>query len=234
MDEALIPLVTSVNIACGFHAGDYDVMRRTVYQALRAGVAVGAHPAFPDLQGFGRRELTMSAQSIENMVLYQLGALDAFLRAEGGVLHHVKPHGALYNLAARDESVARAVVSAVHLFNPQGILYAPPDSALTTAAEALHVHVAREAFVDRRYVGDGQLAPRTVAGAIIQQPEEAGAHAIAIVCSGQAATVAGGAIPMRADTLCIHGDHPRAVQVALHVRSRLLSAGVDLRACTVT
>ncbi len=229
-DEEVLRLATSANVACGFHAGDPRVMRFTVRLARDLGVAVGAHPGFPDLVGFGRRALEASPDEIEADVIYQVAALDGFCRDAGVALQHVKPHGALYNLAAVREDVAGAVVDAVKAVNPRLVVFALPGSALACAAAAAGLRVAVEAFADRRYNDDGTLVSRRLPNALIRDPEEAAAQAVRIVAEGKIRTITGNDIDLRADTICIHGDGPEAVALAGSIRRCLAEAGVDARA----
>lgn len=225
-DEAMLGVVTSANVACGLHAGDPMVMARTVRLAAGRGVAVGAHPGYPDLQGFGRRDMGLTPAEIEAFILYQLGALAAFAVAAGTRLAHVKPHGALYNAVARDEGLAAAVARAVAAFDRQLIVVTLPYSALARAAHALGLRVAHEGFVDRAYCADGSLAPRNLPGAVIHDPEQATARAVRMVTRGVVETLDGQEIPLRLDTLCVHGDTPGAARIAAGLRAALQAAGV--------
>ena len=225
-DEALIPLVTSVNIACGAHAGDPLVMARTVGLAKASGVAIGAHPGYPDRDGFGRRDMALTPDELEASLLYQLGALAAFVRDAGGVLRHVKPHGALYNQAAREPSVAEPVARAVRRFDPSLVLVGLADSQLLEAGRAEGLAVAAEAFADRAYEPDGSLRSRREANALLPDAEAAAEQAVSIVVLGKVMAHDGTTVPLRADTLCIHGDTPGAPEYALLVRSELAAAGV--------
>jgi UPF0271 protein len=228
-DDLLLPWVTSVNVACGFHAGDPRVMDRIVELALRAGVAVGAHPGYLDLRGFGRRAIAADPDEVEHDVLYQVGALMAFTRAHGGRLAHVKPHGALYNQAARDETLARAIARGVARAGGSLVLVGlATASAMRRAAEAEGLPHAGEAFADRRYGSDGALVPRGTPGAVIEEPGEAAAQAVRIARDGVVVTEGGQEIAVGADTLCLHGDHPRAVENARAVRHALEAAGVTV------
>src|SRR5690348_5706792 len=199
-DAEIMQIVSSANDACGFHAGDPRTMRASVRVAREHGVGVGAHPSFPDRVGFGRRVLHADADEITTDVLYQIGALAAFCRAEGLALQHVKPHGALYNVAARDAGVAEAVVSAVAAFDAALYLFAPPHSALAEAAERGHVPVAREIFADRAYERDGSLTPRTLPGAVITETEEVIARTVRMVREGTVVARTGEEIPMSGET----------------------------------
>jgi UPF0271 protein len=225
-DAALLQHVTLANVACGAHAGDPDVMRRTVRLARECGVHVGAHPGYPDLQGFGRRTLPMSPDAIMNNVLAQVGALGAIARAEGVVLTHVKPHGALYNDAAVTPVIAVAIANAVAILDRALILVGLAGSELVRAGEAAGLRIAHEAFADRRYEADGTLRSRSLAGAVIDDPDAAAAQALSIVARGYALTLDGQQVPIAADTLCIHGDLPGAVERAAAVRRALEAAGI--------
>jgi UPF0271 protein len=230
-DEQLLPFVSSINVACGFHGGDPRIMDRTVALAVRTGVALGAHPGYWDLRGFGRRALPADPDEIECDVIYQVGALAAFARAHGTELTHVKPHGALYNQAARDEGLARAVARGVARTSA-GLRFVGLSSSdvMRRAARAEGLPFAAEAFVDRRYLTDGSLAPRTTDGAVIVDPALAAAQAVSIVKNRRATSAEGEAVPIEADTLCLHGDNPRAVDIAWAVRQALEGAGITIRA----
>jgi len=230
-DADLLACVSSANIACGFHAGDPRVMERTVGLAVRAGVAVGAHPGFADLRGFGRRPIAADASEVEADVLYQVGALAAFARAHGAELTHVKPHGALYNQAAGDEALARAVARGVRRAGDRLLLVGLASSqVMRRAAEAEGLRFAAEAFADRRYNRDGTLQPRRVPGAVIVDPEVAATQALRIAREGRVQGPDGTDILIRADTLGLHGDGPGAVDTARAVRRALDEAGVRVRA----
>lgn len=221
-DAEMMPLITSANIACGMHAGDPDVMAQTVKLAKQHHVAVGAHPGYPDLQGFGRRAMSLSPREITHFTCYQIGALQAFTRAAGVKLVHVKPHGSLYNLAAQDAAAAEAIVQAVAMVDPELILVGLAGSVLVAAGEAAGLRVAREGFPDRAYLPDGRLMPRTQPGAVISEPAAVAENALRLV--GE--VVAAGKNRIQFDTLCLHGDHPNAVQNAQEVRRALAAAGV--------
>ena len=224
-DEAMMQWITSANIACGFHAGDPEVMARTVELAQGHGVAVGAHPGYPDLQGFGRRDMDLSRQALVAAVCYQLGALKAFTRMAGTKLVHVKPHGALYNLAARDYQTALAITEAVRSFDPQLILVGLAGSELVRAGRDVGLRAANEGFPDRAYQPDGQLMPRSQAGALITEPDQVAKNAVRLVTEG--VTQNGETISI--DTLCLHGDNDSAVKNAQFVRQALERAGVEIR-----
>jgi 5-oxoprolinase (ATP-hydrolysing) subunit A len=229
-DPAVLRHVSSANIACGAHAGDPDVMRRTLRLCRELGVAAGAHPGYPDLQGFGRRVLPMGPQEVASSVLAQVGALAALARAEGVELRHVKPHGALYNRAAVDAPLAEAIAGAVAAFSRELVLVGLAGSCLVAAGEAAGLRVAREAFADRGYAADGTLLPRGGPGALILDPAENLAQALRIVRERSVAGPAGEAVPVVADTLCVHGDTPGAAERAAALRKGLGEAGVMVRA----
>jgi len=225
-DEALIPLVTSVNIACGAHAGDPLTMRRTVRLALAAGVAIGAHPGYPDITGFGRRDLAMSPEELEASVLYQVAALAGVARAEGGRLAHVKPHGAMYSAAARDLGIARSFARAVVSLDPGLRLVGPPGSTLEAAGREAGLAVTREGFADRAYESDGSLRSRRLPGAVHDDPAVAAAQAVSIAVDHAVTAFDGSRPGLEVDSLCLHGDTPGAVDIARAVRDALARAGV--------
>jgi 5-oxoprolinase (ATP-hydrolysing) subunit A len=229
-DAALVPSVTSVNVACGFHAGDPSTIRRTVRLALDAGVAVGAHPGYPDLVGFGRRAMAMAPADLEAAVLYQVAALAGIVRAEGGRLSHVKPHGALYHRVAVDPAAAAAFAVAVARLDADLRLVAPPDAALAEAAADAGLGCLVEGFADRVYEADGRLRSRDLPGALHADPAAAAAQAVAIARDGRVVAADGSSIDLRVDTLCIHGDTPGAVAIAAAVRRGLAAAGIEVRA----
>lgn len=232
-DEAVLAYVSSANIACGYHAGDPRTMRRTVSAALARGVAVGAHPGFPDLAGFGRRPMSLSHDEIYEAVLYQIGALAGFARAAGGRLRFVKPHGALYNMAARDRALADAIVAAVVDFDPALAFYGLAGSLMLQAAEAAGLTAVSEVFADRGYLDDGSLAPRAEAGALIEDHAQSVAQVLSMVLDGKVRALSGREVPVRADTLCIHGDKPDALALARCLRNALAKAGVSVAAVGV-
>lgn len=227
-DEELLKLVSSANIACGFHAGDPAVMRRTVALCLDNGVAIGAHPGLPDLQGFGRREMRITREEAYELTLYQIGALDAFVRAAGGRLRHVKPHGALYNMAARDRLLAEAIAEAVRRFDSGLLLYGLSGSELTAAGKRLGLPVVSEVFADRRYSPDGFLVPRSEPDAVIHDGDAAVAQVLRMVTTGTVQATDGSIIPIDARTVCIHGDGLHAVSFAAGLRGALTDAGVKI------
>ncbi|MBV9851953.1 MAG: LamB/YcsF family protein [Armatimonadetes bacterium] len=228
-DEALLGLVSSANIACGFHAGDPAVMARTVTLAVERGVAVGAHPGLPDLAGFGRRMMALTPKDVYSATLYQIGALEAFARRSGAPLRHVKPHGALYGMAEADPAIAQALAAAVRDFDPSLVLFGLAGGRLIQEGRAVGLAVAEEAFADRAYLPDGRLAPRHQPGAVLHDPDAAARRALRLVQEGRLAAVDGSDLTIRADTLCIHGDEPSALPVARAVRAALTGHGVEIR-----
>jgi UPF0271 protein len=226
-DEALMPFITSANIACGYHAGDPMVMARTVRLAVEHGVGIGAHPGFPDLMGFGRRQMQLAPEEIENYILYQIGALAAFAHAAGAELAHVKPHGALYNMAAKDRSLAEAIVHGVSTFSRELILVGLAGSLLVEAAEEAGLRVAQEGFADRAYNPDGTLRSRRLPGALIEDPKVAAERAIRMVRDGVVVAHTGEEIPLHVDTICVHGDTPTAVEIAKTIRQQLEAAEIE-------
>lgn len=229
-DTAILRSVTSANVAAGFHAGDPTVIRRTLVQARELGVSVGAHPAFPDLQGFGRRAMVLEPSEAEDLVLYQIAAVAGLARAEGLTLAHVKPHGALYNQATRERGLAEAIARAVHAFDAGLALFAPPHSALSAAGRALGLRVVHEGFADRAYQPDGSLVPRRQPGAVIANVEEVVTRAMQMATERTVMAVDGSVIQLDIDTLCVHGDTPGAASMAAWLRAGLTAAGVDVKA----
>lgn len=231
-DAALLEIVTSANVACGFHAGDPEVMQRTVARAVRNDVAIGAHPGYPDLQGFGRRDLSMTPSALKAGLIYQIGALAAFAQAAGKDLSHVKPHGALYNAAARDPSIAETVAGAIHALNPDLVIVTQPGTPLARAARDLGLRVALEGFADRTYQPDGTLRPRSEPGAVLHKPDRIAERAVRMVTAQKVEAYNGETIPLRIDTLCVHGDTPGAAAIARAVRDALVRADVEVRSMT--
>lgn len=229
-DEAVLDHVSSANIACGFHAGDPRTMHRTVKMALDRGVAIGAHPGLPDLQGFGRRNMTLSRAEAYDCVIYQVGALSGFAQALGGKLTYVKAHGALYNMAARDPALAEAIASAVADYDRSMAFYGLAGSELIRAAQAAGLRAVSEVFADRSYQDDGSLTPRTQPGAMIEDVEVSVAQVRRMVLEGTVRSVSGKEVPVQADTLCIHGDQPGALAFVRRIRDELARAGIDVRA----
>jgi UPF0271 protein len=229
-DDALLALISSASIACGFHAGDPDIMQYTVTQAMARGVAIGAHVSLPDLQGFGRREMRVTPAEVHAMTLYQIGALHAFTQAAGTRLAHVKPHGALYNMAARDTALAEAIARAVQQFDPELRLFGLANSALIDSARAIGLPVAAEAFADRRYCANGSLQPRGESGAVIEDVAQATTQAIGIAQDNSVAATDGSRLSLHADTLCLHGDGAHALTFASQLREALQAAGLRIAA----
>jgi 5-oxoprolinase (ATP-hydrolysing) subunit A len=229
-DEAVLAHVTSANVACGFHAGDASVMFRTARLALARGVAIGAHPSLPDLQGFGRREMRISAREAHEVVVYQIGALAGVCQALGTRLRHVKPHGALYNMAARDRALADAIASAVRDVDPGLVLYGLAGSESIRAARAAGLRAASEVFADRTYQPDGSLTPRSRPDAMITDSARALAQVESMVLRAEVLATDGSKVSIEADTLCIHGDEPRAAEFACEIRGALEGWGVEVKA----
>lgn len=229
-DEKVLKYVSSANIACGLHAGDPDVMRKTVCLALKNNVAIGAHPGLMDLIGFGRRKMDIKPQEAYDLIIYQIGALDAFVRAEGGKMQHVKPHGALYNMAAKDKSLAEAIASAIYRVNPDLILYGLAGSELIKAGEAIGLQVANEVFADRTYQADGSLTPRVQVDAMIKDEDKAIEQVLTMVEKGIVHTTTGEIVEVKADTVCIHGDSEKALAFANKIRAKLEAADVAIKA----
>ena len=229
-DTALMPFITSANVACGFHAGDPTVMKATVRAALKHQVAIGAHPGLPDLAGFGRRNLDISPEEAFDMTVYQLGALQAVVQAEGGRLHHLKPHGALYNMAATNAALAEAIAEAVYKVQPELRLYGLAGSELTKAGEKLGLRTAHEVFADRTYQANGTLTPRRQPDALITDTSVAIAQVLRLVQSGVVRTQQGQEVVIRADTVCLHGDGAHALEFAQRLSQELRAAGVRLQA----
>jgi UPF0271 protein len=225
-DAMLIPHVSSANIACGFHAGDPGVMRATVALARAHGVAVGAHPGLPDLLGFGRRNMSVTTQEVEDYVAYQIGALVAIAVSQGVRLRHVKPHGALYNMAAVDAALADAVARATAAVDSSLTLYGLSGSQLVAAAGRHGLRAASEVFADRAYRPDGSLVPRSDSGAVLHDATEIVRRAIAMATTQSVVAVDGTVVPVAADTICVHGDTPGAADIAKTLRTALVSAGV--------
>ncbi|HET7563848.1 MAG TPA: 5-oxoprolinase subunit PxpA [Gemmatimonadaceae bacterium] len=227
-DDEILPYITSANIACGFHAGDPGVMRRTVSAAVARGVAVGAHPGLPDLVGFGRRTMDVTPDEVYELVVYQTGALRGFAMAAGVALQHVKAHGALYNMAAAQPKLADAIACAVRDVDRELVLYGLAGSHLVSAGERAGLQTASEAFADRNYLGDGSLVPRRRADAMVSDAPEAARRAVRMVKEGRVRSVDGADIAIRADTICIHGDGPHAAEFARALRSALEAEGIEV------
>lgn len=229
-DTRLLNVVTSANVACGFHAGDWDVMADTMSQAISMGVGIGAHPGFPDLQGFGRRRMDMSHASLGNLVRYQVGAAQAMARAAGGKVRHLKLHGALANMAAEDEAVARACYEAALSVDPEIILMVLACTAQEAAARDLGVRIACEIFADRAYRDDATLVDRRQPGAVLHDPATVSRRILAMLKAEAIITESSKHVPAHIDTICLHGDTQSAVDLAVALRTTLEAAGVKLRA----
>ena len=229
-DTEVMKSITSANIACGYHAGDPGVIRQTLRMARDAGVAAGAHPGLPDLAGFGRRAMAVTAAEVEDMVLYQVGAIAALASAEGVRLRHVKPHGALYNMAVQDGTLAAAIARAVASLDPGLRIFALPGTELERAAQAAGLRVAREGFADRAYEADGSLTPRTRPGAVIHDPFEVIGRAVRMARDGVVRAIDGRDIAMRIDTICTHGDTPGSHHLTRQLRAGLEADGIAVLA----
>jgi UPF0271 protein len=229
-DEAIFPYITSANIACGFHAGDPAVMKKTVKLALKYSVEIGAHPGLPDLQGFGRREISINAEETFDMVVYQIGALMGFVKSEGGVLHHVKPHGALYNMAAVNAEIAEAIAEAVYKINPELVLYGLSGTELTKAGSKIGLRVANEVFADRTYQDDGSLTSRKLHNALISEEGQAVAQSLRMVKEGLVTSVNGIDVLIKADTICLHGDTEHAATFAAKIHTLFKEKNIGLQA----
>lgn len=219
-DEEIIPLVDSVNIACGFHSGDPNIMNQTVQLAKQYNVKIGAHPGYPDLHGFGRRRLDMKPEEVYAIVLYQIGALHAFTSAHETKLHHVKPHGALYNIAATDKKIASAIANAIADFDPSLILFGLANSELVKAGESAGLTVWKEAFADRTYQNNGTLTPRSEKDAVLDHEDDV-VEQVQLLTKHQAKTISGSIIQLEADTICVHGDNSNAIDLVKKIRRAL-------------
>jgi len=229
-DNELFELISSASIATGFHAGDSDTMHAAVCAAKEHGVAVGAHPSFFDRENFGRKELKMSNEEVFDAVAYQLGIFQAIASALDVRPNHVKPHGALYNMAVRDPELADAIARAIKSVDPKLILFAPDNSELARAGEAHGVQIAREIFADRNYLNDGWLVPRTRPDALLRDPEEAAQRVLRMLREGKVRSVEGRDVDVRGETICVHGDTPGAVEFARELRMQLEHEGVKISA----
>lgn len=235
MDEAIIASISSANIACGFHAGDPQVMSRTVKLAVEHGVAIGAHPGFPDLMGFGRRNMDCSGEEIEAYLIYQIGALQAFCTAHGARLRHVKPHGALYNMAVGNESLVRSIARAIARVDSSLFMVALAGGKaerMASIAGEEGIHTLFEAFPDRAYTAEGTLVSRRLPGAVIDDPEEAADRAVRMAVNGEVIAIDDTRVPLKVHTLCLHGDNPHGVASAAAIRGRLEAAGVTVEPMT--
>ena len=229
-DESVMRSITSANIACGFHAGDPSVIRRTIRLALASGVAIGAHPGFPDLIGFGRREMKATPAEVEDFVLYQISAVAGLAATEGARLQHVKPHGALYNLAARDADISAAIARGVAAYDRSLILFGLAGSEVLVAGRAVGLRVAAEAFADRAYEPDGSLASRRKAGSIIHDPDRVVSRVLQMVLDGTVEAADGSTVTIAAETICVHGDTQGAEQLTGRLKAEFETTGVTLQA----
>ncbi|GGG84097.1 5-oxoprolinase subunit PxpA [Staphylococcus pragensis] len=228
-DKDIIPLITSANVACGFHAGDENVMNDTVKIAKDNGVSIGAHPGLPDLKGFGRRNIDIAPQEVYNLMIYQLGALEGFCKAHGTTINHVKPHGALYNMGAKDKNIAHAIAQAVYDFDSSLILVGLSNSLLISEAESVGLKTASEVFADRRYEDNGQLVSRKEADAVITDTDEALDQVIKMVTENKVISKNGKEIDLKADTICVHGDGAHALDFVSQIRKKLTKEGIDIQ-----
>ena len=228
-DEEILNYVTSVNVACGFHAGDPTVMRKTVKLALEKNVKIGAHPGLQDLMGFGRRNINISPQEAYDIVIYQIGALHGFLQSEGGSMQHVKPHGALYNMAGKNKELATSIAQAIYNIDPELILFGLSGSELIHAGQAIGLRTASEVFADRTYQQDGSLTSRNEENALIENDDIAAAQVIRMVKEGKVVSQQGIDIALKADTICIHGDGPHALAFARHIKKSLELSNITVQ-----
>ncbi len=229
-DAELMKLISSANIACGYHAGNEETMRRTVELAIENDVAIGAHPSYPDRTNFGRSSMVFSPEEIIHLVTKQLRAIDKICRDLGTKLHHVKSHGALYNSSAKDSVIAAAIAKAVIKFDPGLILYGLSNSPSIAEAQSAGLRTAREVFADRTFESDGSLTHRSVSGSVISHPDVAVSQVLSMVKKGVVISTSNDEVPIVAETLCIHGDGPNAVTFASAIRSRLINEGISIRA----
>ncbi|AOV07121.1 5-oxoprolinase subunit PxpA [Sporosarcina ureilytica] len=228
-DEEILPFISSANIACGFHAGDPSIMRKTVTLALKHNVAIGAHPGFQDAVGFGRREIKVTPEEVYELTLYQIGALQAFVTAEGSTLQHVKPHGALYNMSAKDALLAEAVARAIYHFNPELLLYGLANSELIRAGKKFGLQTVGETFADRTYQYDGSLTPRNHPHALIANTETAIEQVLQIVKEQRVIAIDGSTIKLHGQTVCIHGDAENALQFAQQISATLQKENISIQ-----
>lgn len=229
LDNELMKYITSANIACGFHAGDAATIRRTVKLALENDVAIGAHPGLPDLAGFGRRMMAITPEEAYELTVYQLGAVYAFAKSEGGSVAHVKPHGALYNMAAKSRPLADAIAEAIYKVNPSLMLFGLAGSELIHAGEDIGLRTIHEVFADRTYESDGLLTPRGTEGAVIVDPVRAAEQAIRMIRDGEVNTRQHHSFILKADTVCVHGDTPGAVEHVIRLRAALEAASISVQ-----
>lgn len=226
MDEEIIPLVSSANVACGFHAGDPTIMAKTVKLCKANGAAIGAHPGFQDMVGFGRRNMNVSARDVKNMIIYQVGALDAFCKAAGVKLQHVKPHGALYNMAAKDAALAKAICEGIYEYDSPLILLGLANSEMITQAKNMGLPCAAEVFADRAYEDDGTLVARTKPGAMIEDEEEAVRRVVGMIKNHKVTSINGKEIEICPDSVCVHGDSEKALLFVKKIRAAFEQEGI--------
>ena len=228
-DKDILPLITSANIACGFHAGDANVMNETIQLAKRHNIGIGAHPGLPDLQGFGRRKLDMSPEEVYNIVVYQLGALNGFCQIHDVKMNHVKPHGALYQMGAKDKSIASAIAQAVYDFDKTLVFVGLANTLLISEAKKLGLKTASEVFADRRYEDDGQLVSRKEPDAVISDSDEALNQVVKMVTENKVVSKNNKEITLQADTICVHGDGAHALEFVTKIREKLTKEGIDIQ-----
>lgn len=228
-DKDILPLITSANIACGFHAGDANVMNETIQLAKRHNIGIGAHPGLPDLQGFGRRKLDMSPEEVYNIVVYQLGALNGFCQIHDVKMNHVKPHGALYQMGAKDKSIASAIAQAVYDFDKTVVFVGLANTLLISEAKKLGLKTASEVFADRRYEDDGQLVSRKEPDAVISDSDEALNQVVKMVTENKVISKNNKEITLQADTICVHGDGAHALEFVTKIREKLTKEGIDIQ-----
>lgn len=228
-DKDILPLITSANIACGFHAGDANVMNETIQLAKRHNIGIGAHPGLPDLQGFGRRKLDMSPEEVYNIVVYQLGALNGFCQIHDVKMNHVKPHGALYQMGAKDKSIASAIAQAVYDFDKTLVFVGLANTLLISEAKKLGLKTASEVFADRRYEDDGQLVSRKEPDAVISDSDEALNQVVKMVTENKVISKNNKEITLQSDTICVHGDGAHALEFVTKIREKLTKEGIDIQ-----
>jgi len=228
-DDVIMDYVTSVNIACGFHAGDPEIMEKTVKMAIKKGVSIGAHPGYPDLQGFGRRDMNMSHEALRASIVYQISALKGFVELYGGKLKHVKPHGALYNLAAKDYTVSKTIAQAIYDIDPEIIFVGLSDSEMIKAGTDTGLKVANEVFADRRYTSDKKLVSRLLEGAVIESVEDSINQCLSIVKTNTLEDIDGNTLSIKGDTICIHGDNTHGIELVKKLRETLVSQTIKIQ-----
>ncbi|OEH55010.1 lactam utilization protein LamB [Oceanobacillus sp. E9] len=228
-DEEVMEFITSANIACGYHAGDHNIIHRTVEMANDNDVAIGAHPGLQDLIGFGRRPMQISPEEVYQLTIYQIGAVQAFAQVKGYKLHHVKPHGALYNMAVKDAAIAKAIAQAVYDYNSNLILFGLANSELIRMGKEVGLHVANEVFADRTYQPDGSLTPRISSNAMIHDTDEAVERVIRMVKDNKVTAIDGTDVSIIADTICVHGDGPKSLEFSRQLSRELKNQGISIK-----